>query len=73
MSTTMTKDQEWIHKHFSELVEKYAGKFVAVASGELAAVGDTAGEVEELARKKYPQSMPSVLRVPREEDFVCLL
>ena len=28
----MTKDQEWVVKHFEELVEKYGGKFVAVSN-----------------------------------------
>jgi hypothetical protein len=50
MATHMTKDQKWIREHFEELVEKYAGKYVAVASGELVAVGETAGEVEGKAR-----------------------
>lgn len=69
----MTKDQQWIHEHFSELVERYAGKYVAIANGELSGVGETAFEAEEQALQKYPEIIPSVLLVPHEEDFVCLL
>ncbi|MEW6419607.1 MAG: DUF5678 domain-containing protein [Nitrospirota bacterium] len=69
----MTQDQRWIHEHFEELVEKYAGKYVAVVKGELIAVGESAGEVEKIAREKYPDFIPSVLLVPRPEDFVCVL
>ncbi|KON27035.1 hypothetical protein AC481_05995 [miscellaneous Crenarchaeota group archaeon SMTZ-80] len=73
MTKYMTQDHKWIHEHFEELVGKYAGKYVAVANGELVAVGETAGEVDSEARKKYAGIIPSVLLVPREEDFVCAL
>jgi len=73
MTKYMTKDHKWIHEHFEELVEKYAGKYVAVANEELVAVGETAGEVDSKARKKYAGIIPSVLLVPREEDFICAL
>lgn len=69
----MTKDHKWIHEHFEELVEKYAGKYVAVANEELIAVGESRKDVEWVARGKYPDITPSVLLVPREEDFTCLL
>jgi hypothetical protein len=69
----MSKDDLWIVNHFSELVTKYAGKYVAVVNETLAAVGDSGKEVEDKARKIEPKKMPSVLKVPREEDMACLL
>ena len=69
----MLDDEKWVHKHFSELVEKYAGKYVAVTKDGIVAVSDSAKEVKEIAQKKYPNTIPSILRVPREEDFLCLL
>ena len=60
-------------EHFSELVTKYAGKYVAVVNETLVAVGESAKEVEDKARQPAPDKMPSVLRVPREEDMACLL
>jgi len=27
----LTEDQKWIYEHFSELVDKYAGKYISVA------------------------------------------
>ena len=69
----LTKEQKWIYEHFSELVDKYAGKYVSVAGGELVAVGNSVKEVDDAARAKYPTVTPSVLRVPKEEDFECLL
>jgi len=69
----MDKDDLWIVEHFSELVTQYAGKYVAVVNETLVAVGESRREVEEKAREIEPQKIPSVLKVPREEDMVCLL
>lgn len=69
----MDKDDRWIVEHFSELVSKYAGKYVAVVNETLVAVGKTGVEVEAKARKIEPNKMPSVLLIPREEDMACLL
>ena len=69
----MDKADRWIVEHFSELVTKYAGKYVAVVNETLAAVGDSGKEVEDKARQSAPDKIPSVLRVPREEDMACLL
>ena len=69
----MDKDDLWIVEHFSELVTKYAGKYVAVVNETLVAVGDSGKEVEDKACKVEPNKMPSVLRVPREEDMACSL
>ena len=69
----MDKDDLWIVEHFSELVTKYQGKYVAVVNEKLVAVGDTGKEVEDKAREIEPNKIPSVLLVPREEDMACLL
>ncbi len=69
----MEKDDLWIVEHFSELVDKYAGKFVAVVNETLVAVGESGAEVEARAREIEPHKIPSVIRVPREEDMTCLL
>ena len=69
----MDKDDLWVVEHFSELVTRYAGKYVAVVNETLVAVGDSGKEVEDKARLIAPEKIPSVLRVPREEDMICLL
>jgi hypothetical protein len=69
----MDKDDLWIVEHFSELVTKYSGKYVAVVNEELVAVGDTGKEVEDKALEIEPHKIPSVLLIPREEDMACLL
>ena len=69
----MDKDDLWIVEHFSELVTRYAGKYVAVVNETLVAVGDSGKEVEDKAREIEPSKIPSVLLIPREEDMACLL
>jgi hypothetical protein len=69
----MDKDDLWIVEHFSELVTKYAGKYIAVVNETLVAVGESGTEVEAKAYEIEPHKIPSVLRVPREEDMACLL
>ena len=53
-----------IVEHFSELVTKYAGRYVAVVNETLVAVGDSRRDVETKAREVEPEKIPSVLRVP---------
>lgn len=69
----MDEDDLWIVDHFSELATKHAGQYVAVVNEALVAVGDSGKEVESKAREIKPNKMPSVLRLPRAEDMVCLL
>ena len=69
----MDKDDLWIVEHFSELVTQYAGRYVAVVNETLVAVGDSRRDVETKAREFEPNKIPSVLRVPREEEMACLL
>ncbi|KAF5429471.1 hypothetical protein C5S39_08890 [Candidatus Methanophagaceae archaeon] len=69
----MDKDDIWIVEHFSELVTKYGGKYIAVVNEVLVAVGESGTDVEAKARKIEPRKIPSVLRIPREEDMACLL
>ena len=68
----MTRDQKWIQEHFEELVENYAGRYIAVSNEEVV-VGESLQEVRRTALKKYPSINPSILRVPRPEDFECAL
>jgi len=55
------------------LVEKYAGKAIAVVDGKIVAVADTEKEADKVARKKHPDAVPLVLAIPTEEELVCLL
>lgn len=68
----LSKDDEWIHKHFEELVDTYPGQYAVVAEGELF-VGYDARQLEKEARRKHPGVIPTGLPIPRPEDFTCAL
>jgi len=40
---------------------------------KIVAVGDNPKDVESEALKHYPDKIPSVMKVPTEDDIVCLL
>ncbi|MEK6676022.1 MAG: DUF5678 domain-containing protein [Planctomycetota bacterium] len=44
-------DFKWLAEHSLEIFEKYAGKWIAVSGSKVVAVGDTATEVDKLARE----------------------
>lgn len=69
----MVSPQEWIRLHFKELVDEYAGKYVAVSSNGVISTGTSSKKVEKDAQKKYPKKKISVLLVPKKEDLNCLL
>ena len=64
---------EWIADHLNNLVERYAGKVVAIHKGEVIVVGDSEVEVYRKVREEKCEPMPLVFRVPREEDFQSIL
>ena len=65
-------DDQWIRRHFEELVDKYPGQYAVVAEGELF-VGYDARQLFERARSKHPNVIPTSFPVPRPEDFSCAL
>lgn len=73
LERVLEKYNDWMVAHYEELVEKYPHKAIAIVEGEIVAVGNTEQEVEEIAKRKYPEKVPFVTTLPSEEDFVCLL
>lgn len=73
MLQSLPEDDEWIRRHFVELVNKYAHHYVAVANQEIVGISRDPLVAEREAKKKYPNIMPSVILVPSERDFQCAL
>ncbi len=65
-------DDAWIREHFEELVDKYGGKYIIVAGGEVFVGGDVR-RLEVKARLKHPDIIPIGMPVPRPQDFQCAL
>jgi hypothetical protein len=72
-SSFLTKEDRWISEHFEELVDTYAGRYVAVVGEKVVSVGSTLRKVSDEARKKYPSRQPTILPVPRPQDFISVL
>jgi len=73
LEVLLEKYNDWMVAHYEELVKKYPHEAIAVVEGEIVAVGKTEKDVDELARRKYPDKVPFVTTLPSEEDFICLL
>lgn len=60
----------WFSEHAKKLgvFEKYRGRYVAAAGGELF-VADTPVEIDRLVRDKYPDEVPHVRSIPREKSI----
>ena len=66
-------DDQWIRDHLQELIDRYAGKYVGVLDERILLVSEDRVEIDRLAAKVAPGRLPSVIPVPCEEDFNCLL
>lgn len=69
----MTQENSWIVKNFTKLVNRYGGECIAVVKNQVVAVAKNEKKAEAIARKKYPGRLPSVLRVPKPKELVCVL
>jgi hypothetical protein len=67
-----TDPHKWVRRHFSQLVDKYAGMYAIFANGELF-IGKDAKKLDREASIKHPGIIPSGFRIPRSEDFNCAL
>lgn len=70
----MKRSQRWITEHFEELVTRYGGHYIAVAGEQVLAVALTPLEALEKAKPLAPEEEEiSLVKVPREEELVCIL
>lgn len=68
----LSRDDEWVRRHFEQLVDRYAGQYAVVAEGELF-VGYDARALFAEARRQHPGVPPTGFPVPRPQDFLCAL
>jgi hypothetical protein len=60
-----SRNGDWLSAQGLPLLERYAGKYLAVSEGEVFA-SDDAEEAERLARNAHPDDEPFVQYLPRE-------
>lgn len=70
----MNKNQEWITENFESLVSEYGGKYIGIVNEEVIAADLTPKAVLEQAKRKgQNEEDVSLLKVPTEEELVCVL
>lgn len=68
-------NDQWLAKHFEEIVDKYAGGYIVVANGKILYTDKdgTPKEIVKKAKTRYPKITPLFLRVPYPHEFICAL
>ena len=51
-------------------LKEYEGKYVAIVGDKVVASGTNAKEVLEEAKKKYPNKLPALAKIPKEETLI---
>jgi hypothetical protein len=70
----MSKSEEWITQNFESLVSKYGGKYIGVVDEQIISVAFSPREILENAKKLgRKEEEVSLLKVPTEEELLCVL
>ena len=70
----MKKSEIWITENFESFVSKYGGKYIGIVNEKVIAVAMTPREVLEDAKKLgNEEEEVSLLKVPTEEELICIL
>lgn len=70
----MRKSEEWITENFESLVSKYGGKYIGVVNDQVISAALTPREVLENAKRLgQEEEEVSLLKVPTEEELICIL
>lgn len=68
-------NDEFFRTHISEFVKSHAGEWVVIAGGQL--IGfvhkENISKLVKKARKQFPEDIPLVSPIPREEELECIL
>lgn len=51
-------------------LKKYRGKYVAILGDRVVASGENAKEVWKEARQRYPDKLPTLAKLPKEETLI---
>jgi len=65
----MSKNYEW---YITADTSEFEGKWIAVVNQRVIAHGENAKDVLEEAERKFPDTVPSIIKVPKRETLVLL-
>jgi hypothetical protein len=70
----MHNTNEWITNNFEALVAKYGGKYIGVVNDQVISSAFSLREVlSEARRRGMEEEEVSLLKVPTEEELLCIL
>jgi len=69
----MKKTQKWITENLEKLVGNYGRKYIAVVGEAVIAAALTPKEAMKVATQVAKEGKISLLKVPSEEELVCIL
>lgn len=72
MKTQNNKNSQEFDFFLRANLEKYKGEYVAIVGKKIASHGKNAKEVWEKAKNKFPDSLPTIAKIPREEALILI-
>lgn len=65
----------YFKKHLTEFVKEHGGEWVVIAGGKLIgfATKDKISSLMKKAKKMFPDDIPMLSPIPREEELECIL
>jgi len=70
MRTKKRKNSDEFDFFVTHPLTSYKGKYIAILGKKVVSSGTSAKEVWERAKKKYPSSLPTIAKIPKEEVLV---
>ncbi len=68
-ASSFDDDFLWYVEH-PEAFEQYRGKHVAIWNKRVTGHGSSAKKAYQMAKKKYPESKPTLAFIPREQELI---
>lgn len=69
LARILEEDEQWLAEHYEEMIEKYAGKVIAINNGQIIAVGDSWKDIKQQVLEATSDVMPHIIDVPFPEQL----
>ena len=66
-------DDEWFSQHSEEFFKKYSGKYMGIVERKIIIVDEDFGKVFRKVTKEYPEKIPRISYIPREDELELLI
>lgn len=66
-------EDEWFSQRSEEFFEKYSGKYMGIVDRKVIIVDKDFGKVFRKVTKEYPEKIPRISYIPREDELEILV